>query len=73
MGSPMIMFFSQRTGPGEYRMEVHPPLKPVPGFDLVEGMTRAINNALEEQIRRVPEQWLWFHDRWKSARRAGLL
>ncbi|HSP35213.1 MAG TPA: hypothetical protein VLU46_12925 [Thermoanaerobaculia bacterium] len=25
-------------------------------------MTREI----EEQIRRVPEQWVWFHERWRD-------
>lgn len=72
-GAPMLLVTTERIAPGQYRLDIHPPLEPVEGYDVVEGMTRAINNALEAQIRRVPDQWLWFHDRWKSARKAGLL
>ena len=25
-----------------------------------------ITGAIEEHIRRVPEQWVWFHDRWRE-------
>ena len=29
-----------------------------------EEMTQALNDSLEAQIRKHPEQWLWMHDRW---------
>jgi KDO2-lipid IV(A) lauroyltransferase len=29
-------------------------------------LTARITAAIEEQIRRVPEQWVWFHDRWRE-------
>jgi KDO2-lipid IV(A) lauroyltransferase len=32
-----------------------------------------LNEVLEEVIREYPEQWLWMHDRWKSARKRNLL
>lgn len=32
-----------------------------------------INRALETTIREHPSQWLWMHDRWKSARERGML
>jgi KDO2-lipid IV(A) lauroyltransferase len=32
-----------------------------------------VNAVLESVIREYPEQWLWMHDRWKSARQRGLL
>lgn len=72
-GAPMVPLYCTRVGPGQYEAKVYPPLVPVEGFDPVEGMTRAINNSLEAAIREKPEQWLWFHNRWKSARRAGLI
>jgi KDO2-lipid IV(A) lauroyltransferase len=25
--------------------------------------------VLEGYVRRYPDQWLWLHDRWKSARK----
>lgn len=28
-------------------------------------LTAHMTRAIEEQIRRVPEQWVWMHDRWK--------
>ncbi len=36
-------------------------------------ITQEINNVLEEFIRKKPEQWLWMHDRWRSAKQAGLI
>jgi Kdo2-lipid IVA lauroyltransferase/acyltransferase len=72
-GAPLIPVFCARVGPVKYKIIIKPPLEPVPGFDGPEGYTRAINNSLEEIIRQYPEQWLWLHDRWKSARRKGLL
>ena len=36
-------------------------------------ITQKLNDALEQKIREYPEQWLWMHDRWKSARKKGLL
>jgi KDO2-lipid IV(A) lauroyltransferase len=34
---------------------------------------QAVHAWLEEQIRTRPAQWLWIHDRWRAARRKGLL
>ena len=34
--------------------------------DVREGM-KAANAALESAVRRYPDQWLWLHNRWKSA------
>lgn len=29
-------------------------------------LTQQLTAIIEEQIRRYPEQWFWFHDRWKT-------
>lgn len=29
-------------------------------------LTARITREIEEQIRRVPEQWVWFHERWRE-------
>lgn len=29
-------------------------------------LTAHVTQAIEEQIRRVPEQWVWFHPRWRE-------
>lgn len=73
-GAPVVPCWCVWMAPGKYQMIVEPALvadadHPVKG----EGVIRAINASLESIVRRHPEQWLWFHDRWRSARRAGLL
>lgn len=61
-------------GPQKYRIIFEPALEPEPGYEAKgEGMMRAIHGSLERIVKRYPEQWLWFHDRWKSARQRGLL
>lgn len=61
-------------GPGRYKVIFYPHLQPISeGEKRGEGMMRAINAWLEERIRERPEQWLWIHDRWRSARKKGLL
>lgn len=32
----------------------------------VRGVTQLCMNIIEENIRKNPEQWFWFHDRWKN-------
>jgi len=72
-GSPMLTVYAFRTGPGKYRMEISPIVEPEPGYDEVEGIARALSKELEKAVRKAPEQWLWMHDRWKSARQRGIL
>lgn len=31
----------------------------------IEQLTKSYLNVLENEIKKNPEQWLWFHDRWK--------
>jgi len=67
-------FTCLRTGPNRYRLEFGRTLEPLEGFEVKgEGLLRAYNAWLEEEIRATPGQWLWFHDRWRAAREAGLL
>jgi KDO2-lipid IV(A) lauroyltransferase len=71
---PVIPTACVRVGVGRYRMEFYPPLTPVEGCDQRgEGMMRAINAWLEGVITQNPEQWLWIHDRWRMARKRGLI
>lgn len=73
-GAPVVPCWCVWVGPGRYRMIVEEPLVAESGFEVKgEGMIRAINASLERIVRQYPEQWLWFHDRWRSARRKGLL
>jgi KDO2-lipid IV(A) lauroyltransferase len=36
------------------------------GNDALAALTQQMTGVIETQIRRFPEQWLWFHDRWKT-------
>jgi KDO2-lipid IV(A) lauroyltransferase len=71
-GAPLIPSYFTRLGPGKYQAEFHPPVLGE-DFDKDEiRITARLNEILESVIRRHPEQWLWLHDRWKSARLRGL-
>lgn len=62
---PVVVF---REGKGRFRIllgkEVSPPRTGNVKED-VAALTAAMTTALEELIRRRPEQWLWVHRRWK--------
>lgn len=73
-GAALVPVFCARIGPGRYRMHLLPALEPKPGIDdPILALTHSMNEAIESIVRKYPEQWLWFHDRWKSARQRGLL
>ena len=72
-GALILPGFVLRTGPGRYRLRVDRPLDPATSdLDPVETMAWYYER-LESAIREAPEQYLWMHDRWKSARRGRML
>lgn len=70
--SPILPAAMLRTGPGQYKIVFRPPIVMEEGEETEAFMTR-INAELEALIRLAPEQYLWMHDRWRNARRKGLL
>jgi KDO2-lipid IV(A) lauroyltransferase len=73
-GATVQPVFCHYEGEGRYRIRFLPHVVADEGYSVKgEGMMRAINRLLEEVIREHPDQWLWFHDRWRNARRRGLL
>lgn len=72
-GAPILTTVCWWEGPGRYAAHIDAPLMPHEGERVGEGYMRAYNAWLEARIRERPEQWLWFHDRWRNARRKGLL
>ncbi len=56
----MICFIERRNGKQIVTFQ-----KPFTGTDPAE-ITARLTAAIEEHIRRVPEQWVWFHPRWKD-------
>ncbi len=73
-GATVQPVFCYHVGEGRFAIRFLPHVVADPGYDTKgEGMMRAINRLLEGVISECPDQWLWFHDRWRYARRKGLL
>ncbi len=73
-GVPMIPTYCIRTGPHKFRLVFEASLEPDVGAENpVENLSLKVNQSIEAMILKHPEQWLWFHDRWKNARRKGLI
>ncbi|GEM_PF-390219 len=67
-GAPLVTGFTRRTG-GGLAFEVYGIHRPRPGADRheeIERLTRAWSLDVERRIRAVPEDWVWFHDRWRT-------
>jgi Kdo2-lipid IVA lauroyltransferase/acyltransferase len=69
-GAPLLFFYCVRDGKGGYIADTEGYLVAESTGDEkadVERIMAEVNARLERMIRRYPEQWLWFHDRWKSS------
>jgi heptosyltransferase-2 len=52
------------SGFARWRAIVEPP---VTGHTTsIESLTARVNEIIEQQVRRAPEDWFWVHDRWKT-------
>jgi Kdo2-lipid IVA lauroyltransferase/acyltransferase len=65
-GAAVLPYFVERL-PGNrgYRAVIHPPLEDFPSESAVADAER-FNHFIEQQVRRVPEQYLWIHRRFKG-------
>ncbi len=69
--APVVPAFAVRDAPGHYHLRYEEPV-------ILDGLTEAEKDVvelttrymaiLEAAIRKNPEQWLWYHDRWKQLR-----
>ena len=69
-GSPVIMSFAVRAEDGNYDvLQEEIPTSDLRGLndENLRELTRRHVRALENMIRRYPDQWLWQHKRWKHA------
>lgn len=72
-GAPILPIFSRLTSDKKYEIKIHEPLL---YFDretsvdsspkLILQITQVLTKIIEQEIRKTPEQWLWFHDRWRT-------
>jgi KDO2-lipid IV(A) lauroyltransferase len=65
-GAAVLTYFPERLpGNAGYRVVIGPALEDFPGVDPIGDVER-FNTLLEAHIRRVPEQYLWVHRRFKG-------
>ncbi len=62
--TPVICIFTELRG-SKYVLTFHEPIEVTRDDDPI-ALTARITAAIEEQIRRAPEQWVWLHDRWRE-------
>jgi KDO2-lipid IV(A) lauroyltransferase len=73
-GAPVLPVFSYRREDGRHSARIGPPIPPAEAGDRAArvGVTTArYTAAIEEFVRRHPEQWFWVHNRWKRSPEPG--
>lgn len=66
-GAPVVPIWGLCDRPGRTTVRFDPQVDPGPGDDEA-ALTARYNRAIEAVIRERPEQWLWYHDRWRPLR-----
>jgi KDO2-lipid IV(A) lauroyltransferase len=65
-GAVVVPFFPKRKEDGSgYQLTLLPPLEDFPSSDIEQDTIR-INQLIEQQVRRAPDQYLWMHRRFKD-------
>jgi KDO2-lipid IV(A) lauroyltransferase len=65
---PVVPLFCARAPDNQYRLNILPPVVPKRTGDLrsdIQAFTQQLMNTVETAVRQHPEQWFWFHKRWK--------
>jgi KDO2-lipid IV(A) lauroyltransferase len=73
-GAPLVPIYCLAGGNGGWQVVCLPPVDARPTGDHaadVERIMAELNGALESVVRAHPAQWLWLHNRWKSAFEEG--
>lgn len=68
-GAPIYPVVMVRKDDGSLLFKILPPLTLMKSGNLRKDLiaiTQFCQDAIESLIREYPEQWLWFHDRWKA-------
>jgi KDO2-lipid IV(A) lauroyltransferase len=72
-GAPIVPACALWDGPGRYTVRCFEPVvvDDLPDAELEDiPFTAHLSAITERMIRQRPEQWLWFHDRWRELRLA---
>jgi KDO2-lipid IV(A) lauroyltransferase len=72
-GAEVLVGIDMRIGDFGHKTVVsgHLRVEPSGDFDAdVLNLTQKATAILEEHIRNYPDQWVWFHERWKTKRGA---
>lgn len=64
-GAAIVTGFIHRSEDGLQHIRFSEPFTASRDDDPIE-LTARLTREIEEQIRRVPEQWVWFHERWRE-------
>lgn len=64
--TPLLPIAIYDRGPGLWTLVIHPPVESGEPKPTAEGITAALNLAIERVIRRAPHNWFWVHNRWKT-------
>jgi KDO2-lipid IV(A) lauroyltransferase len=65
-GAAVLTYFPERLpGLAGYRVVIGPAFEHFPSGDVIQDAAR-FNDLLQAQIRRIPEQYLWMHRRFKG-------
>jgi len=69
-GAPVLSMLCFRDDATDtYLARISPPIEYIPTGDKradIRQITMTLNLILEEAVRQAPEQWFWFHGRWKK-------
>lgn len=68
-GAPVIAIFPARQKNGKYKAIIKPVMEAVCSGDYDADIltnTQRFTKVIEDVIREYPEQWFWFHQRWKT-------
>ncbi|TLD72571.1 lipopolysaccharide heptosyltransferase II [Phragmitibacter flavus] len=72
-GTPIVPLGVYDDGPGRWKLVFFPPVDSREKKPTAEGITAALNLAVEKMVRRAPHNWFWVHNRWKTPRPDFLL
>jgi KDO2-lipid IV(A) lauroyltransferase len=68
-GTPVIAIFPARQKSGKYKAIVKPAIEAVCTGDYDADIltnTQRFTKIIEDIVREYPDQWFWFHQRWKT-------